>query len=68
MRILIYGLSGSGKSTLANQLAPRLSFPVLNGDVIRAEANDWDFSYAGRALQMRRVHKIAANLDNEIAK
>ena len=55
MKILIIGLSGSGKSTLADKLANRLGYPRINADEVRKEANDWDFSPAGRTRQAQRI-------------
>lgn len=59
MKILIYGLSGAGKSTLAEQLAPKLNLPRLNGDEVRAQFNDWDFSEEGRLRQALRMRELS---------
>ena len=42
--ILIMGLPGAGKTTLADELAKKIKAKRLNADVVRKEANDWDFS------------------------
>ena len=55
MQILIIGLSGSGKTSLAKELSARLNAMHLNADVVRAEANDWDFSAVGRLRQAQRM-------------
>lgn len=55
-RILVLGLPGSGKTTFAKQLME--FFPNgthLNADEVRKEANDWDFSDAGRVRQAQRM-------------
>jgi len=58
--ILVYGLPGSGKSTIANKIFQKLeSSIVLNGDQIRKEFNDWDFTLNGRLRQANRMKKIA---------
>lgn len=59
MKILIYGLSGAGKSTLAEKLAARLGLPRLNGDEVRKQFNDWDFSEEGRLRQALRMQELA---------
>ena len=58
--ILVYGLPGSGKSTIANKIFQKLeSSIVLNGDQLRKEFNDWDFTLDGRLRQANRMKKIA---------
>ena len=42
------GLPRLGKSYLSERLAQVLDAVWLNTDKIRKEANDWDFSLAGR--------------------
>ena len=59
MKILIMGLPGSGKTTLAKLLAPMFNAISLNADVVRKEANDWDFSNEGRIRQANRMKKLA---------
>lgn len=58
--VLIFGLSGSGKTTLAESLNKILNFTRLNGDELRKEYNDWDFSIAGRIRQATRI-KVHSN-------
>ena len=55
MRILILGLPGSGKTTLAIPLSKVLDCPHINADKIRTIYSDWDFSYAGRIRQAKRM-------------
>ena len=45
------GLPGSGKTTLASRLKSLLNAEWINADKVRSEANDWDFSAAGRVRQ-----------------
>ena len=63
--ILIMGLPGSGKTTLANELAPMLNAKRLNADEVRKEANDWDFSEAGRIRQAKRMAEFAKKLKTD---
>jgi len=63
--ILIMGLPGSGKTTLANELAPLLNAKRLNADVVRREANDWDFSEQGRIKQAKRMAGFAKKLKED---
>ena len=63
--ILIMGLPGSGKTTLANELAPMLNAKRLNADEVRKEANDWDFSEAGRIRQAKRMANLADKYKEE---
>jgi adenylylsulfate kinase len=58
-KILIMGLPGSGKSYLAGVLAPMIDAVWLNADRVRQEANDWDFSPAGRSRQAERMRRLA---------
>ncbi len=60
MRILITGLPGSGKSTLAENMVEHMNNTQhLNADVLRQEANDWDFSPEGRKRQAIRMRERA---------
>ena len=58
--ILVCGLPGSGKTTLANKIFQKLdNSSLLNGDIIRKEFNDWDFSELGRERQAKRMKENA---------
>ena len=59
------GLPGSGKTTLANELAPMIEAKRLNADEVRKEADDWDFSEAGRIRQAIRMANLAKKLKEE---
>ena len=63
--ILIMGLPGSGKTTLASKLRKMLNAEWINADNVRSEANDWDFSAAGRIRQAERMRKKALNFKDE---
>ena len=66
--ILIMGLPGAGKTTLANELALTIknkNIKRLNADEIRTEANDWDFSRAGRIRQSIRMSEQALKFKQE---
>ena len=58
-KILTMGLPGSGKSYLSERLAQVLGAVWLNADKVREEANDWDFSLAGRVRQADRMNKLS---------
>ena len=60
--ILLYGIYGTGKTTLAKELVGILSkhgVTWLNADEVRKNANDWDFSTAGRIRQAQRMGHLA---------
>ena len=62
------GLSGAGKTTLAEQLVKKLNEAGkttlwLNGDVVRKEFDDWDFSEEGRLRQSLRMAELAEKSD-----
>lgn len=59
MKILICGLPGSGKSTLAEPFANLIGAVWLNGDAIRTEYDDWDFTPEGRMRQAMRMKFLA---------
>ena len=59
------GLPGAGKTTLASHLVPLLKAKWLNADEVRKEANDWDFSAAGRVRQAKRMADFALKLKDE---
>jgi adenylylsulfate kinase len=58
-KILIFGLPGSGKSWLAQRLQPHLDAAWFNGDEVRRQANDWDFTAGARIRQARRMRSLA---------
>jgi adenylylsulfate kinase len=58
-KILIYGLNGSGKTHLAERLSKHLECAWYNADVVRGQANDWDFSPEGRLRQATRMRTFA---------
>ena len=64
-KILIMGLPGSGKSYLSNLLAPMLKAVWLNGDQVRKDANDWDFSPEGRIRQANRMKDLSEKVLQE---
>ena len=64
-KILIMGLPGAGKTTLARILVSLLNAAWLNNDELRKEANDWDFSSAGRDRQSKRMREKAEQFLNE---
>ena len=51
------GLPGSGKTTLSKKLVELIDAEWINADVVRREANDWDFSLEGRIRQALRIKK-----------
>ena len=59
------GLPGSGKTTLANEIASMIKTKRLNADEVRKEANDWDFSEAGRIRQAKRMANFAKKLKDD---
>ena len=67
MKILIFGLPGSGKSYLADQLNFLMTDQVewINADVVREQANDWDFTEAGRLRQKNRMWDLCKKAENE---
>ena len=67
MKILIFGLPGSGKSYLADRLNFLMTDQVewINADVVREQANDWDFTEAGRLRQKNRMWDLCKKAENE---
>lgn len=58
--LLLCGLPGAGKTTLANQICHvRPDIEHINADAVRAAANDWDFTAAGRLRQTKRMREAA---------
>ena len=66
MRVLIFGLPGSGKTYLASRLKKYLGDHAehFNADEVRTNANDWDFSDAGRKRQSERMSKLVTDSVN----
>lgn len=65
--IWLTGLPCSGKSTIAREVAKDRDVLVLDGDVMRAQQQNTDFSYQGRINQARMVAtKAAANSDKDV--
>ena len=58
-KILIMGLPGSGKKSLAKLLVPMFNAVWLDGDEVRKEANDFDYSEMGRSIQTHRMKRLA---------
>lgn len=63
-KVLICGLPGSGKTTFAKFLIDEyrknnLPYYWLNGDKVREDSNDWDFSMDGRLRQTVRMCNLA---------
>ena len=67
MRVLIYGLPGSGKTYIAERLADYLGDNVawFNADVVRKEADDWDFSDEGRLRQNARMRLLCEEAESK---
>jgi adenylylsulfate kinase len=63
--ILIMGLPGSGKTLLADEITPKLNAKRLNGDKVRKDSNDWDFSHEGRVRQAKRMADFAKKLKDD---
>lgn len=67
IKILVMGLSGSGKTYLSEKLQKQLASHGtcvwLNADKVRAEADDWDFTYEGRIRQSHRMVQLANTSD-----
>lgn len=63
-KVLICGLPGSGKTTFAKFLIQQyinnnIPYLWLNGDKVREDSNDWDFSMDGRLRQTVRMNNLA---------
>ena len=59
IKILVMGLPGSGKTFLSERLSKEIKSKWVNADIVRKEANDWDFSLEGRIRQAKRIKKIS---------
>ncbi len=68
MKLLIFGLPGSGKTHLAEQIIHLLGENTvwLNGDTVRTEHDDWDFSDEGRLRQAIRMRDKMENTPDDI--
>ena len=69
-RVLICGLPGSGKTTFANSLINEYrhhnrSYQWYNGDRVREDHNDWDFSIEGRLRQTIRMVNLANSISDK---
>jgi adenylylsulfate kinase len=70
MKILIMGLPGSGKTTLAQALQNKFvglgrTADWYNADQVRQQADDWDFTDAGRLRQAQRMKQLADTSESE---
>jgi nicotinamide riboside kinase len=68
--ILIMGKNGTGKTTFAEKLVSEIQYrgyPVawLNGDDIREEFLDDDYSVEGLLEESMRMHDLAKEIDQE---
>ena len=66
MKVLVFGLPGSGKTYACERIAKAFGDRAvhINGDQMRKEADDWDFSEAGRWRQFRRMLNKANAVDD----
>jgi len=60
----ITGRSGSGKTTLAEKIAAQVEGVVIDGEKVRKDFNDDDFSPAGSRHHIERMVRIALNHEN----
>lgn len=56
----------SGKTTQAKKIQKELGCEIVNGDAVRHEFNDWDFSKAGRRRQCLRIKAIAEKIQGTV--
>ena len=59
LRVLVTGRPTSGKTAFSRVLAHAIGCPMIDADEVRGEANDWDFSVAGRERQAQRMRDKA---------
>ena len=59
LRILVMGRPTSGKTVFSRVLSEAIGCPMIDADDVRREANDWDFSIAGRERQAERMRTQA---------
>lgn len=69
-RVLICGLPGSGKTTFAKFLIQQyisnnVPYAWFNGDKVREDNNDWDFSMDGRLRQTVRMNNLANSIKDK---
>ena len=48
-KILIMGLPGAGKTFLAKEIYKNINAVWINGDAVRKQYKDWDFSKQGES-------------------
>jgi adenylylsulfate kinase len=65
MKILIMGLAGTGKTFLGRVIANYFDAIHFDADVVRAVANDWDFSELGRMRQAVRMNVLAQDAEKQ---
>lgn len=67
MRVLIFGLSDSGKTFLGNELVTILGdrAEFFDGESIRKECDDWDFTVEGRERQLQRMRVLARQVEDK---
>ena len=59
----ITGKSGSGKTTLAYKIADQVSGVVIDGEVVREETNNFDYSLKGRKQNLKDITKKALSVE-----
>ena len=65
MKILVMGLAGTGKTFLSRVIANYFDAMHFDADVVRAVANDWDFSELGRMRQAARMNELADEAEKQ---
>lgn len=66
MIIWITGNTGAGKTTLANKIRKQVPDAIiLDGDIIRARTNNWDFSKEARWQHNLNAAREAAKLHGD---
>jgi len=58
-KILIMGLPGAGKTFLAKEIYKELNAIWYNGDKVRNQYRDWDFTKEGRIRQAKRLNHLS---------
>lgn len=69
-KILVMGLSGAGKTTFSKNVCKHLEvnyipYVYINGDLLRSQTNNYDFSRDGRIQQARCIQELC-NINNTI--